>query len=153
MQSRCWFDGSSFKDFSIVFLFSNWLELNHLKSRMECGFSDIFSCHVCSTRAETIDMTIYAASFRAKKCSENHILSCWDDARTLEPTNIQFFRSWKSKLIWGIKFCILCLPTIQNNYFRIIACEASWTHKVSQLKFFYFIIFLHKLPSIDLFHL
>ena len=38
----CWFHGSSFKGFSIVFLLPDWLKLNHLKSRMECDFSDIF---------------------------------------------------------------------------------------------------------------
>ena len=63
----CWFHGSSFKGFSIVFLLSDWLKLNHLKSRMECGFSDIFSRHFCSTIAETIGVTNYAASFGVKK--------------------------------------------------------------------------------------
>ena len=70
-----WF--SSFKGFSIVFLllFSCFyrLKLDHLKSRMECGFSDIFSRHICSTVADTIGVTNYASSFGAKKCSENHI--------------------------------------------------------------------------------
>ena len=41
-------------------------KLNHLKSRMECGFSDIFSRHICSTVTETIGVTNYAASFGAK---------------------------------------------------------------------------------------
>ena len=61
------------KDFLLFFLLPDWLKLNHLRSRMECGFSDIFSRHICSTVAETIGMTNYAASFGAKKCSENHI--------------------------------------------------------------------------------
>ena len=52
------------KAFLLLFLLPDWLKLNHLKSRMECGFSDIFSRHTCST---------VAASFGAKKCSENHI--------------------------------------------------------------------------------
>ena len=43
MKKTCWFHGSSCKGFSIVFLLPDWLKLNHLKSRMECGFSDIFS--------------------------------------------------------------------------------------------------------------
>ena len=33
---------------------------------MECGFSDIFSRHICSTVAETIGVTNNAASFGAK---------------------------------------------------------------------------------------
>ena len=53
----CLFHGSSFKGFSIVFLLPDWLKLNHLKSRMECGFSDIFSRHICSTLAETMGAT------------------------------------------------------------------------------------------------
>ena len=44
-QAELWFYGSSFKGFSIVFLLPDWLKLNHLKSRMECGFSDIFARH------------------------------------------------------------------------------------------------------------
>ena len=62
----CWFDGSSFKGFPIFFLLPDWLKLNHLKSRMECGFPDIFSRHFCSTVAETIGLTNYAARFGAK---------------------------------------------------------------------------------------
>ena len=30
------------KVFLLFFLLPDWLKLNHLKSRMECGFSDIF---------------------------------------------------------------------------------------------------------------
>ena len=30
------------KAFLLFFKLSDWLKLNHLKSRMECGFSDIF---------------------------------------------------------------------------------------------------------------
>ena len=58
------------KVFLLFFLLPDWLKLNHLKSRMECGFSDIFSRHFCSTVAETIGVTINPASFGAKNCSE-----------------------------------------------------------------------------------
>ena len=54
------------KAFLLFFLLSDWLKLNHLKSRMECGSSYIFSRHICSTVAETIGVTNYAASFGAK---------------------------------------------------------------------------------------
>ena len=54
------------KVFLLFFLLPNWLKLNHLKSRMEFGFSDIFSRHICYTVAETISVTNYAASFGAK---------------------------------------------------------------------------------------
>ena len=54
------------KAFLLFFLLPDWLKLNHLKSRMECGFSDIFSRHFCSTLEETIGLTNYAASFGAK---------------------------------------------------------------------------------------
>ena len=81
-----WFHGSSFKDFSIVFLVPDWLKSNHLKTQVEFGFSDISSCHICSTVAKTIGVKNYAASFGAKKYSGNHIWCCWDDARSVEPT-------------------------------------------------------------------
>ena len=74
------------KAFLSFFLLSDWLNLNHLKSRMECGFSDIISRLICSTVVETRGMTNYAASFSANKCSENYIWSGWDDARSVEPT-------------------------------------------------------------------
>ena len=61
------------KDFLLFFLFPDWLKLDHLKSRIECGFSDIFSRHICSTIPESTGVTNYAASFGAKKWSENHI--------------------------------------------------------------------------------
>ena len=54
------------KAFLLFFLLPDWLKLNHLKSRMECGFSDIFSRHICSTVAETIGVTNNPASFGAK---------------------------------------------------------------------------------------
>ena len=57
---------ASSKAFLLFFLLPDWLKLNHLRSRMECGFSDIFSRHICSTVAETIGVTNYAASFGAK---------------------------------------------------------------------------------------
>ena len=46
----------------LFFFFFDWLKLNRLQSRMECGFSR----HICSTVAETIGVTNYAASFGAK---------------------------------------------------------------------------------------
>ena len=54
------------KVFLLFFLLPDWLKLNHLKSRMECGFSGIFSRHFCLTVAETIGVTINPASFGAK---------------------------------------------------------------------------------------
>ena len=61
------------KVFLLFFLLPDWLELNHLKSRMECGFSDIFSRHICSTIEEIIGVTNNSERFGAKKCSDNHI--------------------------------------------------------------------------------
>ena len=61
------------KAFLLFFLLPDWLKLNHLKNRMECGFSDIFLRLICSTVTETIGVTNHAASFGSKKCSENHI--------------------------------------------------------------------------------
>ena len=61
------------KVFLLFFLLPDWLKFNHLKSQMECGFSDIFSRNICSTVEETMGVTNNPASFGAKKCSENHI--------------------------------------------------------------------------------
>ena len=54
------------KAFPLFFLLPDWLKLNHLKSVMECGFSYIFSRHICSNVAETTGVTNYAASSGAK---------------------------------------------------------------------------------------
>ena len=54
------------KVFLLFFLLPDWLKFNHLKSRLECGFSDIFSRHICSTVEETMGVTNNPASFGAK---------------------------------------------------------------------------------------
>ena len=87
LSAYCWFHESFFKCFLLFFLFSDWLKSNHLKSRIEGGFLDIFSCHICSAVTETIGVTNYATSFGAKKCSENQGRSCWDDSWSVEPAN------------------------------------------------------------------
>ena len=76
------------KAFLLFFLLPDWLKLNHLKSRMECGFSDIFSRHFCSTGAQTIGLTNYAASFGAKNVQKTTfeaaemILSPWNQQQS-----------------------------------------------------------------------
>ena len=75
------------KAFLLLFLLPDWLKLNHLKSRMECGFSDMFSRHICSTVAETIAVTNYAASFGAKNVQKTTfeaaemMLGPWDQQK------------------------------------------------------------------------
>ena len=54
----------------LFFLFSDWLDPKHLKSRIERGFLDIFSRHMCSTFTERARVTNYETSYGAKKCSE-----------------------------------------------------------------------------------
>ena len=54
------------KAFPLFSVLSDWLKLNHFKSRMECGFSDICSLLICCTIAKAIPVTNYAASFGAK---------------------------------------------------------------------------------------
>ena len=61
------------KAFLLFYLLADWLKLIHLRSRLECGFSEILSRYICYTVTETIGLTNYTASFGAKKCSENHI--------------------------------------------------------------------------------
>ena len=109
------------KVFLLFFLLPDWLKLNHLKSRMECGFSDIFSRHFCSTVAKTIGLTNYAASFGAKKCSENHIWSCWDDSRSMEPTIktqtvLRFIDNWIEMTIsWEVSPTTILMTNFNNS--------------------------------------
>ena len=74
------------KAFLLFFLLPDWLKLNHPKSRMECGFTEIFSRHICSTIAKTISVTNYAAGFGAKNVQET----------TLEVAEIML-GSWNQK--------------------------------------------------------
>ena len=79
------------KAFLLFFLPPDWPKLNHLKVEWNVVFqTDIFSRHFCSTVAKTIGLTNYAASFGAKKCSENQIeaaemiLDLWNQQFSLE---------------------------------------------------------------------
>ena len=100
----CWFHGSSFKGFSIVFPVFWLAKSNHLKSRIERVFFGHFSRHICSAVTETIRVTNYATSFGAKKYSDNQVWSCWEDSWSVEPTI--------STYLWCqiLQFC-----TISNN--------------------------------------
>ena len=65
-------------------MFSDWVESNHLRSRIERGFLDIFSRHICSAVTETIWVTNYATSFGAKNVQKTKfeaaemILDLWN---------------------------------------------------------------------------
>ena len=94
-----WSYGSSFKGFS------DWLKLNCLRSRIERGFLDIFSRHICSAVTETIRVTNYATSFGARKCSENQVRGCWDDSWSVKPTSK--ILSNGTKFLYEIKLLII----------------------------------------------
>ena len=85
----CWFHGSSFKGFSIVFLFSDWPKSNHFRVRMERGFLDVVLRQICSAVAETIQVTNYATSFGSmfRKPSSTllklMILDLWNQQRAV----------------------------------------------------------------------
>ena len=61
------------KVFLLFFLFSDWSKSNHLKSRIERGFLDIFSRHICSAVTETIRVTNYATNFGAKNVQKTKL--------------------------------------------------------------------------------
>ena len=86
----CWFHGSSFKSFSIVFLFSDWLKSNHLRSRIEHGFLDIFSRHICSIVTKIIRVTNYATSFGAKNVQKTKFEAAEMIPVILDPWNQQY---------------------------------------------------------------
>ena len=96
------------KVFLLFFLLPDWLKLNHLKSRLDCGFSDIFSRHFCSIVAETIGVTINSASFGAKKCSENHIRSCWKSEK-LKCVHIEDRKCQENNECLGKMFCLAAI--------------------------------------------
>ena len=91
-----WIFHDTNSSFLLFFLLPDWLKLNHLKCRMECGFSDIFSRHICSTVAETIGVTNYAASFGAKNVQKTTfeaaemILGPWNQQPSLESNLLSF---------------------------------------------------------------
>ena len=85
LSAYCWFHGSSFKGFSIVFPIF-WLA----KVESNVVILDIFSPHICSSVTETIQVTSCATSFGAKKCSENQVRSCWDNSWSVKPKLIIF---------------------------------------------------------------
>ena len=66
------------------FLFSDSLKSNHLKRRIERGFWDIFSRHICNAVTETIRVTNYATSFHAENVQKTKfeasemILDTWN---------------------------------------------------------------------------
>ena len=68
----CWFHGSSFKGFSVVFLFSDCLNSNHLKSRIEHGVWTFFPRHICSAVTETIWVTNYTTRFGTKNVQKTN---------------------------------------------------------------------------------
>ena len=55
------------KVFLLSFLFSDWPNSSHLKSRIECCCLDIFTCHICCAVTETIGVTNNVTSNGAKK--------------------------------------------------------------------------------------
>ena len=84
--------GAPSKAFLLFFLLPDWLKLNHLKSRVEYGFSDMFSRHICSTVVERIGVTNYAASFGAKNVQKTTfeaaemMLGPWNQQLRYAPT-------------------------------------------------------------------
>ena len=107
---------ASSKAFLLFSLLPDWLKLNHLKSRMECGFSDIF-CAYSFHGSKTIGVTDYAASFGAKKCSENHIWSCWDNAWSVEQTiACLLFISLKSTSSAHFRSCTGAILLLLTNF-------------------------------------
>ena len=89
------------KDFLLFFLLSDWLKLNHLKSRMECGFSDIFSRHICCTVAETIHVTNYTANLARKYVQTTTIETA---EIILGPWNQQIFKPSMCAIFWKRRF-------------------------------------------------
>ena len=89
LLSICWFHGSSFKGFSIVFP-APWLAKvkSSQKSNGMWFFRHFFAPHLFH-RSRNNRRDKLRSKFWREKCSENHIWSCWDEARSEEPTSMQ----------------------------------------------------------------
>ena len=91
------------KVFLMFFLFSDWLKSNHLRSRIEGDFLDIFSRHICCAVIETIRVTNYATSFGAKNVQKTMfkaaevILHPWNQ-QNIEAHIFMCFDQWHSKI-------------------------------------------------------
>ena len=77
------------KAFLLFFLLPDWLKLNHFKSRMECGSSDNFFEPYLFHRSRNNRRD----KLRSKFWRE-HIWSCWDDSRSMEPTIMEKTPLW-----------------------------------------------------------
>ena len=96
------------KVFLLLFLFSDWLKSNHLKSRIERGFLDFFSLNICIAVTETKGVRHYATSFGAM------ILDPW-----IQQDNVHVANEFG---------CFLDL--VVNRIFR---CVKAWFTKVLKI--------------------
>ena len=109
--------------FLLFLLLPDWLKLNHLKSRMECGFSDIFSRHICSTVAETIGVKNYSASFGAKNVQK----TTFEAAKMiLDPWNqqIKYFSM-------GYSCCMMQFLVLTSGFYLLGGRGGSFPPNVS----------------------
>ena len=75
--------------FLLFFLLPDWLKLNHLKSRMEGGFSDIFFTPYLFHRSRNNRRDKLRSMFWLEKMFRKpHLKLLRDDSRSMEPTNI-----------------------------------------------------------------
>ena len=89
------------KAFLLFFLLSDWLNLNHLESRMECSFSDIFWRLNCII-TETIGVANNATSFGAKNVQKTTfeaaemMLGPWNQQYSIAPHQSKMYKIQKS---------------------------------------------------------
>ena len=86
-NALCWFHGSSFIGFSIIFP-TPWLAKveSSQKSNGVWFFRHFFAPYLFDRSRNNRRDKLSSA----KKCSENHIWSCWDDSPSIEPTTLLF---------------------------------------------------------------
>ena len=101
------------KAFLLFFLLPDWLKLSHLKSRMECGFPNIFLRHICSTVAKTIGVTNYATSFGAKNVQKATFEA---SEMKLDPWNLTKTRGHSD-----VVFCLFLVVDIKRYRLSIIS--------------------------------
>ena len=86
-RNNCWFHGSSFKGFSIVFP-APWLAKveSSQKSNGMWFFRHFFAPYLFD-RSRNNRRYKQPSRFSREKMFRKHIWRCWDDSRSMEPTN------------------------------------------------------------------
>ena len=127
-------------------LFSDWLKSNHLRNRIERGFLEIFSRHICSAVTKITRVINYATSFGPKNVpitkfeAAERNLDQWNQQLrqsqnfiTSVSENPRFLRCRFCNAIWRKKTAFetfstvyMAKRTLRSKIWRARTFETSW---------------------------